>query len=171
MSGDAFDWVRTFSDYSASDGWSAKVVFRNDDGAKIEVDGSGAATVWTFTLNTGASGEFTPGNWTWTALVFLREDRRRVEYGRVLVEPDPERVLPVSWARQNLDRVEAVISGRVSKDQAERWTIGGQSIDKIPANELFEIRDRLRAEVRAEENRDRRRRGLRSRRVTGVKFT
>ena len=168
--GDAFSFSRTLADFSAASSWTVEYLFRSDTGQKIRVEGSGSGTTWTFTFNSELSGGFDAGHWTYTLLAFLQNDRRTVETGYILVEPDPEADSPPTHAEKVLAALEAALEGRLSKDQAERYSIGGQSIDKIPAMELRKLRDAYRAEVAAERNKDRQRRGLRSKRYVGAKF-
>lgn len=168
--GDSLQWTTTLADYSASDSWSVSTYFRADDGRRFEVVMSGVTTTWTGTLDGSDTSKWSAGVYSWHTVVSKNADRITVDHGQIRVLPDPEGETPPSHARRMLDAIEALIEGRLTSDKAERFTINGQSIDKMPSNEIREWRNYYAAEVAAERNRDRQFRGGRSHRIVRTRF-
>ena len=168
--GDSYQWSETLSDYDQSEGWSVSYWFRDDAGGSHEIAATGAATVWTATLNGADTADWAPGVWSWACLAKKASDRATVSTGHTTVRPDPARPHEETELEKRLGYVEAAIEARLTDDKPERYTIAGQSVDKIPLETLWTIRANLRGEVAAERNRDRLRRGLPNKRLHKVRF-
>lgn len=53
----------------------------------------------------------------------------------------------MATAQDQLDAVEAAISARLSGGAVQSYSIGGRNLQYVSFKELYDIRDRLRAEI------------------------
>ena len=128
-------------------------------GAATHVSGVAGAEGVTFTAEAAATAAIPPGRFAWAVRMTRTAD------GAVAYGPSGETAVAPphaadgdtggdrrSTSRRMLDAVEARIEGRITAD-AESYSIEGRSIARIPFADLFQIRDRLRAEVARETGR------------------
>lgn len=148
--GDTLTWTRSFADYPASAGWALAYVFVGADKRTISAVADGDAFDVSFTT----SG-WTAGDYAWQAYVTLAGERHTVATGRLALAPDLTAVQAGfdarSSAKRMLDAVTAVLEQRATSAQAE-VQFNGRALKYLPVGDLLVLRDRCRAEVRAEEN-------------------
>lgn len=171
VSGDLWTWTRSLSDYPAGT-WSATWYFENSTAAfNVAATASGTDHVASVAATTTAT--YTAGRYRWRLVVTSGATRTTVESGWVTVEVDPAVSANYdrrSHARKVVDAIEAVIEGRATQDQMS-MSIRDRTLARTPIADLLLLRDRYRAEVRAEENAERLTAGLASRNRLQVRFT
>lgn len=170
VAGDSLQWTRVIADYSADDGWSVSTHFRTDRGGRLEVEMSGSGTTWTGTLTGAQTAILQPGVISWHVVVSKTTDRVTIANGEIRILPDPMADREPTHAERMLEAIESLIEGRLSRDAAERYTINGQSIDRMTSEDIRKWRDYYRSEVAAQRNRDRQFRGGVSRRIVRTRF-
>lgn len=145
-SGDSFAAsVTPFSDY-ADPAWGHTLTLIID-GARIALAGVIEDGVVQFSA---APAAWAPGRYRWFYSVSDEADRHTLEQGTLEVLPDPAAAFdPRSHARKVLDAIEAYLETR--NYSAGRTRIADRELQTIPIPELLALRDRYRAEVRAEE--------------------
>jgi len=149
--GDTWTWDAEYSDYPSST-WSATAYFTNAAGS-FSVSSSASGNGYTFAETATNTAALTAGRYRVTVRVTFGSYAFTAEEGWCEVVPNPAssvRTDPRSWARRTLDAVEAFLEGNASTAQ-QSMTIAGRSISRWSMIELMDWRDRLRAEVRAEE--------------------
>jgi hypothetical protein len=151
--GDLWQWTRDLDDYPAGT-WTLTYYFSNAFGS-FSAAGSASGTTHSFSVAAATTATYTPGRYQVRARVvnglssFTLED----EEGWLDLERNPALAGATdvrSWARRTLDAIEAALEGKASQDQLS-MSVGGRSIARIPPKDLMDWRDRLRSEVRAEE--------------------
>lgn len=164
--GDTWAWRREdLGDYPAST-WTLIYAFRNAT-AYFDVDATADGEAFAVSVAKATTAGYTAGSYDWTA--FVSDGSERHEIGRGVLEVLPDMGTAAardgrSWARQMLDYVEAALLSKATGSQLDivRAQLAERNLQyDIPG--LLVLRDRLRAEVRAEDNADRLRRGLASR--------
>jgi hypothetical protein len=148
--GTTVKYTRSFSDYPASAGWTAKLHLAGVTVLTVESDADGASFV--FTLAATATADLKPGNHLWREIVEKAGEKFIAASGMVRVEPDVEAATAGSlqgWEEAQLAVVEAALAGRLTSDM-ESYQIAGRAIVKIPASELLKLRNQLRAAVNAQ---------------------
>lgn len=169
--GDTVKWIHASDDYSSSDGWSLVVHLV---AANVRVPVAGVAQddgTWLCTL-AAAANTLAAGHATWSAVITLDDERHTVESGTFQVLPD----LTVgagqdtrSHVRRVLDAVQLALEGKAAQVEAE-ITVGDKAVKYMGHGELLELRKEYSALWAAEVNRERVRRGGRSRNNVRVKF-
>lgn len=172
--GDLVQWRRTdYSDYA--DGlYTFEYVFRPSDGGdEVAVVASISGTEFHISMSSSVTATMRAARWHWQAYIIRTSDSARiqVDVGSVYVRPNLVNVADDtrSHARKMLDQIEALIEGKGLSD-VESYTIGGRQINKMSAMELTNWRTHYRNEVAAEDDIERRRRGLASRNTIRMRF-
>lgn len=164
--GDTWAWRREdLGDYPASI-WTLTYAFRNAT-AYFDVVATADGEAFAISVAKATTAGKTAGSYDWTA--FVSDGSERHEIGRGVLEVLPDMGTAAardgrSWARQMLDYVESALLSKATGSQLDivRAQLAERNLQyDIPG--LLVLRDRLRAEVRAEDNADRLRRGLASR--------
>lgn len=147
------------SAYGPTSGYTVKVRFRG--GSVADVDADGATGTWVATLTASTSANLAPGVYTWQVAaertVATVLERQVLATGTVSVTPNLATAVAgdlVSFAAQQLAACEAAIAARLSGNGAAlaQYTIGNRSATYYTLDELYTLRNRLRAEVRREAN-------------------
>lgn len=164
--GDTWAWRREdLSDYPAST-WTLTYAFRTAS-AYFDVVATADGDLFAVDVAKATTATRAAGTYAWVA--FVSDGTERFEVGRGSVELLPDFGTAAardgrSWAATMLDYVEAALLSKASGEQLDlvRAQLAERQLQyDIPG--LLALRDRLRAEVRGEENADRLRRGLASR--------
>lgn len=151
--GDSWSWTATFADYPAST-WSLTFYFQN--GSKsFSVATSASGDDFAATKIASDTAALEPGRYRWRARVASGADAITVADGWTELDPDPAIGTSDlrSDARKMLDAVDAFLIGNASTAQAS-MQLNGRSIARWSLAELVQWRDRLRQEVRIEEQGD-----------------
>lgn len=141
--------TRSFSDYSASDGWSVTLYVV---GASVmsPVVGSANGSSFDFTMTATATAGLLPGTYVWRELASKAGENYIADSGTFVVSADV-RTLGAgdaqSFEEKALALVEARLLARYSEDM-ETFAIAGRSVAQIPHDELLAIRDSLIERIR-----------------------
>ncbi len=153
--GESLKWTVSLSDFPASAGWTLRYALVNDSAIyRFDTDASGDDHA--VDVPAATTAQWVPGSYHWTAYVDNASGERHVVGdGTVRVLHDVTSSKPSdtrSHARKVLDAIEAALEKRASQADIDllRAQFGEQRIERDPAK-LIELRDRYRAEVRAEE--------------------
>lgn len=159
------------SDYPPAS-WTLTYWFKQEGsgGGKFSVVATAASSGagYAVSVAAGTTAGYAAGSWTWVALVTGgSSESYEVHRGTLEILPRYDQNVALddrSFARICLDNIEAVIQNRATMDQQE-YAIEGRSLKRMTGAELMTFRDRFRAEVFAEDNAERRRRGFQSGRL------
>lgn len=163
VAGDTLDFQVAVPEYPNTDGWTLKYRltprFTTPTQAPIELTAvnntDGTYQVQESPANTA---DWEPGFYSWARWVEkVGAVQTLTERGQLEVRPDPRNSTQGldtrTHARKMLDQIEAALEAfRVG---VKSYTIGSRSMTKQDTPELFELRDRYRAEVAAEEANER----------------
>jgi hypothetical protein len=150
IAGDTWEWTRDLSDYPAGT-WTLTYYFWKD-GKSFSAAATADGTTHSVSVSAATTADYTPGGYVWQARVTDGTDVYTVEEGWVTVKANPAtaKADPRSWARRTLEAIECFLEGNATTAQSS-MTIQGRSISRWPLAELMQLRDRLRQEIRVEE--------------------
>jgi hypothetical protein len=149
--GDTWQWDADYGDYPRPT-WSATAYFENA-AESFSVASTANGTAQRFSALATATDDFKAGRYHVSVRVTDGVSVKVAETGWCDVAPDPASGAKVdhrSWARRTLDAIEAFLEGNATTAQ-QSISIAGRSISRWSVAELMQWRDKLRAEVRAEE--------------------
>jgi hypothetical protein len=160
--GITWQWTRQLTDYPAST-WALTYWFKQlaAAGAKFSIVATASGDDHSVSVAAATTGAYTAGDYSWVAVVSSGSEAFEVDSGTLDLQPKYSVDAALddrSHARKVLTAIEAVIESRATKDQ-EEYTINNRSLKRTPLAELLALRDRYRAEVRAEELADMARNG------------
>ena len=150
--GDTWKWRREdlTTDYPAPT-WTLKYFFKKIDAA-FNITATADGTRFSITVARATTAAYSPGAYTWQAIVESATERFLIESGKLDVLRDFEPAGNFdgrSHAKKTLDAIEAVLESRASKDQ-EEYQIAGRMLKRTPVADLLKLRDRYRQEYAAE---------------------
>lgn len=154
IAGDTWEWTRDLTDYPRTT-WTATYYFENKD-KTFNVAGTGSTSVHSFSIAAATTAGYPAGRYKYRLRVTDGTTVKSIEEGWVDVETDPAAAGTRdvrSDARKMLDALNATLVGKATNDQLA-MSIQGRSLSRMQPSELMNWRDRLRAEVRAEEQAD-----------------
>ncbi len=177
--GTTWTWRRDdLTDFPAGAGWSLAYAFASATAAFAIAGGQVTADGNSFVVSVppATTAPFVPGSYAWSATVSDGSGNKfEVDRGTLIVLPTlATNSDPRSHARRVLDTVEALIEGRASRsDMRYEIVVNGsmRRMDSFPHTELMALRVAYRAEVKAEEERDRVAQGRGGRRRVFQRFT
>lgn len=147
LAGDTLQWKKSLSDYPASGGWTLKYRLINASG-KIDITAAADGIDHLITVTAATSAAYTAGTYTWTSYVEKGSgaslERYTLSTGTIIVKPSLATQTTGydtrSHVKKVLDALESLLEGKASRD-AQQITIAGQSITKMPPEELLQWRD------------------------------
>lgn len=154
IAGDTWIFDRDYSDYPRPT-WTATAYFENADGTFNVASTVSPAipTAQRFTIAAATTAIYAAGRYRVRVRVTDGTSTFTAESAWIDVALDPAKVGkqdPRSWARRTLDAIEAFLEGNASTAQ-QSMSVGGRSLSRWSLPELTQWRDRLRQEVRTEE--------------------
>lgn len=154
IAGDTWIFDRDYASYPRPT-WSATAYFENASKSfsVAAIVSTVLATAQRFTIPAATTGSYPAGRYRVRVRVTDGTSIYIAESAWVDVEVDPALAGnqdPRSWARRTLDAVEAFLEDNASTAQ-QSMSIQGRSLTRWSLPELNQWRDRLRAEVRTEE--------------------
>lgn len=168
--GDNLDWSIYDPDYLPADGWTLKYALRGP--VALDITSTAAGDSHLIAVAGSITKDYAPGSYSW-ARYFAKLDgsRTTTATGRITITPDL--VLQGagydgrSHAEKVLEAIERVIEGRATRGDQE-LQFDGKKIVKMTVQELIALRQKYRAELRAERNKQLKKSG----RATGrtIKF-
>lgn len=152
--GDSCTWRIEAADYPASAGWSMAYAFVNaHEYRRLASTADGDQHL--FALTTAASGAFTPGRWEWQRYAINGSQRVTLASGVLTVAPNlDQQTLGLdtrSPSRALLQNLEAWMRDANSCAWVGELQIAGRVVKNIPMPDLLALLDRLRADVRRED--------------------
>lgn len=165
IAGDTVSWLKSFSGYSAADGWVLKYEFRGNTRKTVTAAASGSDHLATITAVESAA--YSAGAYTVTGYVVKASERHTVFRGRIEVEPDPAQGNSAfdgrSHARKALEAIEAVLEKRATREEMSysiQFAGSNRQLSLCPPAELIKMRNYYLSEVRKEEQAERIAQGL-----------
>jgi hypothetical protein len=158
--GDFIQWKRSdlVEDYP-TDSYTAQYVARITRGGatEIKLSGTGQTTHYLFTVDSATSAEFSHGLYHWQLEITQTSSGNRivVDVGDFTAIPDMDsnQADPRSHAEIMIDKIETILQGKADSDVGS-YSIAGRSLTKLSFEELLAARDRYKAEVVQENNKD-----------------
>lgn len=155
IAGDTWQWTRDLgSDYPAGT-WALTYYFENKD-SSFSVLATASGTTYAITIAAATTATYRAGRYRWRARAVAAGVNTIVDDGYVDVTTDPAAAGAYDFrsdARKMLDALNATLIGKASNDQLS-MSIQGRSLSRLTPSELLDWRDRIRNEVRGEEQAD-----------------
>ncbi len=158
--GDTVRWLKTLTDYPASQGWVITYILINA-ASKITLTSTASGDSHLIQASATTSSQWTSGVYDYRAQAFKAGDVFTVGEGRITVQPSfsGNTLDNRSQARKALEAVEAYLSNSTNLAASE-YEIQGRKLKRYSLPELWAHRDRLRIEVGKEEQAGRMASGL-----------
>jgi hypothetical protein len=174
--GDFIQWKRSdlSGDYP-NDLYTMSYVYHLVDGSgpQPHVTGVALGDDYLFTVTSAQSAQVTAGTYKWQLEVVKNSDGNRavVDRGQVefVADIDIAGVDLRTHAEIMVQKIQSVLDGKADSDVAN-YSIGGRSISKMTFDELMNARDRYRAEVLQQKNRELAKRGKQGGATVKVRF-
>ena len=151
-SGDTVKWTKSLGDYPATT-WTLLYSFRGPQAWSVTASASG--TDYSVTISAATTANLQPGDYDWVGSVTSGSEKWTACSGKLTITQNLASVTGEydnrSDKKKLFDAICDLCSGRLVNG-IDSYTIAGRSINKIPIEQLFVIRDRLAWEVKAEEN-------------------
>ncbi len=169
--GDSVKWTKDLQPDYLPASWTLTYEFRGPSQFTLTATDNGDNTHLVSVLK-ATTANWNEGQYDWDAYVDDGTDRTQVAFGRLAVLKDMAQADAVhdarSHAQRALDLAEAAIEEYL-KHNVQGYAVAGKQVQKPIPTHLLELRDRYKAEVEAEKQADRQRRGLST--STAVKVT
>lgn len=164
--GDTATWRRFFADYLPTDGWALSYALVNS-GGRILIPSASDNSSHLVEVPAATTAAWAAGAYDWQAYVTKGAERHAVGQGRVSIRPNfaaqASGLDARGHARKVLDALRSTMEGKASSDQLA-MSIRGRSISRMSASELIKWLDFYEKQAAREDQEDRARRGLRSKR-------
>lgn len=172
--GDTVAWLRSYSDYPASAGWSVTVTLINASG-KITLTSTASGDDHLIQASAATSAAWSAGDYAWQETISKAGERYTTAQGRLTVAPSFAASATLdnrSNARKALEALEAAYVEYISNGQGHvaEYEIAGRRMKFRNAAEIWQQIDRLKREVAAEDRAARLAAGLPARRRVLVRF-
>lgn len=151
VAGDTWAWTRNYGNYPAPT-WTA-TFYAEMKGSQFSSVAVPVGTTQSFSIAAAVTAGYKIGHYKWWIRVTDGTSSYVIEEGWLDVTADPAAAGTRdqrTWARRTLDALECTLEGRATSDQLA-MTINGRSLSRIPLQELLAWQDRLRNQVRTEE--------------------
>ncbi|WP_273929673.1 hypothetical protein [Curvibacter microcysteis] len=155
--GDTLNFSVISADYPPSAGWALGVSLKNVGNA-YTASGTASGDGYSINIGPAVTAPWVPGrymlSWWVSRGAGLTLERHTLGVQAIVVLPDATTASPSdgrSFARRALDAIEAVIEQRAGRADLE-YRINDRQVKHIPPLELMQLRTKLRAEVKAEDN-------------------
>lgn len=152
VAGDFWTWrADTFAtDYPSPDYELNYSLAPRAGGAQVTAWATSDAEGWLVKKTATSSAKAGFYSWVLTVTRVFDGARLVIANGTVEVAANPNTDAVATNARKQLDAIDAVLEGRITKD-VESYSIEGRALTRIPFAELRIMRARLKAEVAAED--------------------
>jgi hypothetical protein len=170
--GDTVEWTKLVDDYTPTDGWTLSYVFAKGSVQQTVTASDNGDGSFAVAITAAESTEWDAGVYYWQAKVTLDDAVHTVGTGQITVKQalsDAATYDGRSVAKVMLENIEAYLID-ANNITAASYSIGGRSLSRWSRSELLAERERLRAEVRAEEGQARVAAGLGNPRRLYVRF-
>lgn len=145
VAGDSVSFVVGYTDWPAPD-WSMKYVIGTPEPTIVDATVQGLEHL--VTLTTEISNQIAPGIYSSHNVYLKPATSERVSRANpfLLVLPNPLVAQAASWAQTTLEAVQVAIA-KIGSSANTSVSINGQTFTKANVNMLWEMRDRLIAEI------------------------
>jgi len=170
VAGDTWQWTRSLADYPAGT-WTGVYYFKNAI-ANFSASATQSGTDFAVTVAAATTASKVAGTYRWLLSVTSGGVRKTVEEGWVTIEPDPAAAGNADFrtpARVMLENIEAYLVDPTNLTAAS-FALAGRSLSRWSRADLLVERDKLLAEVRAEDANARADAGLGNPRRLYVRF-
>lgn len=172
--GDTLIWLRTLSDYPATDGWVLKYRLLNASG-KIDVVAAASGTDFLITITNIVSAAYVAGTYDWTSWVEGNSQRITIGTGRIVVKPDPAAQNTFdgrSNARKALEALQTAYQSYITAGNAHiaEYEIAGRKMKFRSSAEILEQISYWQTQVKGEERAERLAKGLKAGNKLHVRF-
>lgn len=145
--GDTVDWYQSAGEYTSAAGYAVAL-------AVVGSSVTGTATAdgdrWLLSFAAANTTSLGPGAWRWVARATRGAEVRTIASGVLtLTAPVGSESTATTHAARMLAAIECVLEGRIPAD-IESYAVAGRSLTRIPARELYALRNKYAAEVAAE---------------------
>ncbi len=171
VAGDTVQWTKTLTDYSAVD-WTLSYSFQipGSTSQPITFDADADGANYSITVDSSDTADWPPANYVWTSYVTnISDERHTISQSTVTISPDPAAAYGATHATRTLAIIEAALENRLPRG-LEMYTIDGQQVQKLTHEALSRLRDKYKAEVKAENDAARVAAGLPSKRTMWASF-
>jgi hypothetical protein len=177
VAGDTLDFLTSVSGYPATDGWTLafRLVPRDAGNSVIEWDATAEGSDYRSQRGTGETATWDAGEYAWTSWVEKTGARHVVEQGTVTIKPNPATLAAgtdtrTTAARMVADLEAALVSYASSNGMVAEYAIAGRSMKFRDKAEIIKDLSYWKAQLFNEEEAERLRQGLGSRRRVYVRF-
>lgn len=133
--------------------WTLRYDWRAPNGSEIQWVGGDDNGNHLISVDADSTASYAPAVYMGVAVVTNGSQQRVVWRGQLEVLADlsvqPANYDSRSWAKRCLDKIEEVIEGRASKDVMSS-SIAGQFVARLTPQQLFDLRDKFKAEYERE---------------------
>jgi hypothetical protein len=171
--GDSVAWKRSFSDYSAAEGWVLSYAFVKS-GTLITIDGGADGADHLIEVAASTSTGWAAGEYAFQAYVTKDAERYKVDAGLVEILPNYAAAsgglaaLPPCFEIR--DAIEAVLQERATEAQTS-LAIGGRQISEMSHMEIMDALARAKAGCEVWKRKNRRARGRKTGQTVKAAFT
>lgn len=152
FAGDFVTWTKSLSDYPATT-WTLTYALVKD-GKIVEITASASGDDHLIEEAATTTDDWAPGTYQWQSRVTNGANIHTIDTGKLVIKPNfPAQDTGYdsrTHAEKMLDRIEAVMESRATKDVLS-YSIGGRSLSHHTWDELKTLRDQYRAEVLRED--------------------
>lgn len=152
--GDTAAWTKSLSDYPASSAWVLSYVFINAI-HKITVTSSASGDDHAVSASASTTAAWVPGTYSWHATVTKGAERYTVGMGQISIRANLAAATLLDTrtaARKALDAADLALANYGAKAYLQAYEIAGRSQRFQDPGAFMAWRDRLKAEVRREDN-------------------
>lgn len=171
--GDTLTATWSLADYHASSGWVARLTLINS-AQRYQAAASASGDDHVLEVDADTTAAWVAGSYSWSIDVTLAGQRYTVATGRADVLPDlaaSNTYDTRTAARKALEAAEAALATYGAQAYLKVQQFGDRRQECASPGEFLAFIDRLRAQVRAEDNAERLRHGLRPRNRLLVRFS
>jgi hypothetical protein len=171
--GDSVAWKRSFSDYSAAEGWALSYAFVKS-GTRITIDGGADGADHLVEVAASTSAGWAAGEYAFQAYVTKAAERYQVDEGLVEILPNYAAAsgglaaLPYCFTVR--DAIVAVLEMRATESQTS-LAVGGRQISEMSHMELMDALARAKSGCEVWKRKNRRARGRRTGQTIKAAFT
>lgn len=171
--GDTLSALWQLSDYSAADGWVARLTLINS-GARYQANATASGADHALAVPAATTAVWAAGTYSWSIDATLSGARHTVATGSVQVLPDLAAATTLdtrSNYRKALEAAEAALATHGARAYLSGIEVGERKQTFANPGEFLAFISRLRAEVQREDNAERMSQGLAPRNKLLVRFT
>ena len=162
--GDTLKWTKSLADYPATAGWVLKYRLINAV-AKIDFTAAASGADHAVTVSAATTAAWAAGTYDWQAYVEGgASERHTIGTGRVIIKPNLAAQATGydarSTARKTLELIDAAMLAHGSKAWTAEYEVAGRRMKFKTPGDFLVFRNKIRAEVAAEEHAERLAAGL-----------